>query len=145
MKRLLQWPRIAIAYVYYMLAASHRHFGNQYGLRQEYDSAVRAFSRAIAWDVGFARAYMERGILLWRELNRPRQAIEDLTIAYELDPDLIEARFNRGIAYQQLHEYAAALSDFRVYLSRGDHPHWREYAEKMVQELEGWAPPTESA
>lgn len=136
MKRLLQWPRIAIAYVHYMLATSHRHFGNQYGLRQEYDSAVRAFSRAIAWDVGFARAYMERGILLWRELDRPRQAVADLTTAYELDPNLIEARLNRGIAHQQLQEYTAALADFRAYLSRGDHPHWREYAENMVRELE---------
>lgn len=135
-----RWTRAALAYFHYMLAASHRHFGNKYSLRPEYEQAVDAFTRAITYDPDFARAYMERGILFWRELDHPRRAVIDLTTAYELDATLIEARFNRGIAHQQLREYADALADFRAYLSQGDHPYWREYAENMIRELEEWIP-----
>jgi tetratricopeptide (TPR) repeat protein len=138
MKLLRAWTQAALAYFQYMLAASHRHFGNKYGLRQEYEKAVDAYSRAIGYDPDFARAYMERGILFWRELDHPRRAVIDLTTAYELDPSLTEARFNRGVAHQELREYADALSDFRAYLSQGDHPYWREHAEKMIRELEEW-------
>jgi tetratricopeptide (TPR) repeat protein len=127
-----------VARFYYLLGASHRHFGNLYVLKSEYDSAVRAFSRAIETSPGFARAYLERGILYWRETEQPRLAIEDLTTAYRLDDRLSEARFNRGVAHQQLREYEEALADFRAYLVEGQHPYWREHAEKMIQELEEW-------
>jgi hypothetical protein len=42
------------------------------------------------------------------------------------------------VAHQQLREYEEALADFRAYLAEGQHPYWREHAEKMIQELEEW-------
>lgn len=127
-----------LARFHYLRAVSHRHFGNKYSLKAEYEMAIDAFTRAIGCRPGFARAYMERGILYWREMDHPRRAVLDLTMAYELDPTLIEARFNRGIAHQQLREYARAVSDFQAYLRDGEHPYWREYAENMIQELDEW-------
>jgi tetratricopeptide (TPR) repeat protein len=135
-----KWTSLLLAYYYYMLAGSYRHFGNKYGLRAEHEKAIDAFTRAISHNPDFARAYMERGILYWREVDHPRRAILDLTRAYELDPGLSEARFNRGIAHQQLREYAEALADFRAYLAEGNHPHWREYAQSMIKELAEWVP-----
>lgn len=127
-----------LASFYYVLAESHRYFGNKTGLKEEYESAIGAFTRAVAYDPGFARAYMERGILYWREVGQPQRAIHDLTLAYDLDSSLIEARFNRGIAHQQLNETKEALVDFKAYLAEGVHPYWREYAETMIRELEKW-------
>lgn len=124
----------------FMLALSYRHFGNQYGLKEEYERAIDAFNRAISHDPDFAQAYLQRGILYWREMDHPRKAIIDLTAAYVLNPSLSEARFNRGVAHQQLREYAEAVADFEAYLKEGDHPHWREYAETMIQELKEWTP-----
>jgi len=138
--RLQRWVRFVLSRCYYLLAASHRHFGNQYSLTQEHESAVNDFTKAIAHNPEFARAYLERGILYWRELDRPRRAVLDLTMAYELDSRLIEARFNRGIAHQQLREYAEAIADYQAYLGEGDHPHWRVYAETMIRELAEWVP-----
>ena len=140
MIRIRSWIAILRSRFYYLLAGSHRHFGNKYRMRTEYMSAIDAFTRAILYDPSFARAYMERGILYWRELDHPRRAVLDLTTAHNLDPALIEARFNRGIAHQQLREYEEALADFRAYLAEGDHPYWREYAESMIQELSEWVP-----
>lgn len=136
MRALRVWTAALLAHFYYMLAVSHRHFGNKYGLREEYERSLDAFTRAISHNPAFARAYMERGILYWRELDHPRRAVLDLTRAYDLDSNLIEARFNRGVAYQELREYSAALVDYRAYLAEGDHPYWREHAENMIQELE---------
>lgn len=100
--------------------------------------AVHYFTRAVEFDPTFARAYLDRGILYWRELDHPRRAILDLTQALEIDPALDEAIFNRGIARQQLREYKEALADFTAYLSVGRHPHWREHAGRMIEELAEW-------
>jgi tetratricopeptide (TPR) repeat protein len=127
-----------LACVYYFLAEGHRYFGNRYGLRSEQEKALRALDRAILYNPHFARAYMERGILYWREMDDPQCAIPDLTLAYELAPELTEARFNRGIAHQQLGEYAEARADYEAYLCEGCHPYWREYAETMIRELKEW-------
>ncbi|MCJ7550358.1 MAG: tetratricopeptide repeat protein [Anaerolineae bacterium] len=135
MNRSQRWVRLLLSHCCYWLAASHRRFGNQYSLTQEHESAVNRFSKAIAYNPAFARAFLERGILYWRELDHPRRAVLDLTMAYELDSRLTDARFNRGIAHQQLREYAEAIADYQAYLGEGDHPHWRAYAETMIREL----------
>lgn len=132
------WVAVLRSRFYYLLAGSYRHSGNKYHLASEYEHAVEAFTQAVVLDPDFARAYMERGILYWRELDHPRRAVLDLTKAYDLDPTLIEARFNRGIAHQQLREYQEATADFRAYLAEGNHPFWREYAESMLRELPEW-------
>jgi tetratricopeptide (TPR) repeat protein len=143
MVQLRRWCSTAMARFYYVLAEGYRYFGNRYYLQAEYQHAVDAYTRAIVHQPNYARAYMARGILNWREMGDPQGAILDLTRAYDLDATLIEARFNRGIAYQQLRAYGDAVADFQVYLDKGDHPHWRDYAERMLKELAGWVSDTE--
>lgn len=134
-----QWWLQRVARWYHLRGAAHRHFGNARGDTWEYWAAVEDFTRAVTLDAAFAQAYLDRGILYWRELDHPRKAIQDLTTALTLAPQLHEARFNRGVAYQQLGEYEAALDDFRAYLAIGVHVHWRTYAERMIVELETWS------
>jgi len=136
--RVLREVRRLVARYFYSWGLSHRYVANTYGLEWEYETAARYFSKAIHWDPGYARAYLDRGVLNWRELDDPEQAVHDLTLAYRLDEGLIEARFNRGVAYQETGAYERALADFEAYLEAGDHPHWREYAEAMIKELQPW-------
>ena len=143
--KLSYWPKYMIARWYHLVGATHRHIGNAYGLRVQYEAAVDDFTRALCWDPNFAQAYLDRGILYWRELDHPRRAILDLTTAVTIDPNLSEALFNRGVAYQQLREYAEAIADFQAYLSEGKHPYWRRYAETMVRELSEWVHNVEAA
>ena len=138
MKLLLKlrgWGEWLLARWYYGEGMTRRQRGNSTGAVLEYEAAVAAFDRALMLDPGFARAYLDRGTLYWRELDHPRKALLDLNQALALAPDLHEALFNRGVAHQQLGEYALAVADFRAYLAVGQHPYWREYAEKMVDEL----------
>lgn len=133
-----QWFKFLMAHVHYLNGVIHRSIGNSYGSRWEYEAAVDAFNRAVEWKPDFAQVYLDRGILYWRELDHPRRAIHDLTLAMNLDPRLSEAQFNRAIAHQQLREYAEAIADFQAYLAVGAHPFWREHAEFMIRELSEW-------
>ncbi len=144
-EKLNLWLRHWMARGYYFKAVMHRYIGHAYAAMWEYEKAIDDFSRAIEYDPEFAQAYLNRGILYWREIDHPRRAIMDLTTAQTLNPELSEACFNRGVAYQQLREYENAVRDFKAYLAVGDHPYWREYAENMIQELSEWVICTENA
>ncbi|HOT93309.1 MAG TPA: tetratricopeptide repeat protein [Anaerolineae bacterium] len=142
--RLDGWFKSLVAHSYYLIGIVHRYIGNSYGSRWEYEAAVEAFNRAVTWKPDFAQAYLDRGILYWRELDHPRKAIHDLTLALDLDPRLHEAQFNRAIAHQQLREYPEAIADYQAYLAVGGHPYWREHAETMLRELSEWARETQT-
>ncbi len=129
---------------YYLWGTMYRYWGHRNGDTAEYLRAIDNFTYAIALDPRFAQAYLDRGILYWREVDHPRRAILDLDQAENLNPTLAEARFNRGVAYQQLGEYANAIADFDWYLQHGTHPDWCEYAEKMIVELVEWVTPEET-
>jgi tetratricopeptide (TPR) repeat protein len=141
---IIRGVRHVIARYHYGWGLSHRYVANTTGIEWEYETAARYFSKAIHWDPGFARAYLDRGILNWRELDDSHQAVHDLTLAYEIDGDLAEARFNRGVAHQEMGAYDRAIADFEAYLDVGEHPHWRDYAEAMIKELQPWVAQTES-
>jgi tetratricopeptide (TPR) repeat protein len=142
--KLAQWSKYAIAYIHYSVGLVHRYVGNAQGDRWEYEAAIEAFTRAVDYNPNLARVYLDRGILYWREIDHPRKAIHDLTLAFNLDPSLSEAQFNRAIAHQQLREYAEAIADYRAYLAVGAHPFWREHAESMIRELSEWVPNAEA-
>lgn len=136
--RLNQWYSKALCYIHYNIGLAHRYWGNAHGLHSEYEKAISHFTRALVYQPNYARIYLDRGILYWREMDHPRRAILDLSKALTLDAQLDEAYFNRGLAHQQLREFDEAVSDFRAYLDKGDHPHWREYAENMLKALSEW-------
>lgn len=137
--------RSLMAHSYYLVGVIRRYIGNTRGGLWEYEAAIEAFNRALDWKPDFAQAYLDRGVLYWREIDHPRKAIHDLTLALSLDPNLSEAQFNRGIAHQQLREYPEAVADFTAYLAVGEHPSWREHAESMIRELSEWVPKIEKA
>lgn len=139
---LTRWIRHLVAYWHYLKGLMHRHWGNTHGLQSEYESALKDFDESLVWDPNFAQVYLVRGIIFWREFNHPQRAVVDLSTAYLLNNNLIEARFNRGVAYQQLEKHAEAITDFEAYLAEGKHPHWREHAESMIKELNEWTPKT---
>jgi len=133
-----RWFKALMAHSHYTIGLIHRYIGNASAARWAYEAAIDAFTRALEWKPDFARVYLDRGILYWREIDHPRKAIHDLTLALSLDARLVEALFNRGIAHQHVREYAEAVADFQAYLAVGEHPFWREHAESMIRELSEW-------
>lgn len=118
-----------------LLGDAHRHFGNLYGNKQEYWSAVENYTRAASLDPDYAEPYYCRGVLYWRELGEPSRAIEDLSHVLELDPARAQAYFNRGLAYKLQDEFERAIADFERYLAEGSDAFWLESAQRQLLEL----------
>lgn len=125
----------ALAQFLCWLADAHRHFGNEYGNRQEYQAAVNNYSRAIARNPQYAQAYYSRGILYCRELGEYGQAVQDLSRAIELRPQWARAYFNRGLAHKMRGEFDQAVADLEKYLEMGHHEFWLEAARRQLAEL----------
>jgi tetratricopeptide (TPR) repeat protein len=117
------------------LADAHRHFGNQYGNRQEYRAAVGNYSRAIRLDPGYTDVLYSRGVLYWRELGQYDCAIQDLTRVLELDPSWAMAYLNRGLAFKMQQDHQKAIADFERFLEEGQDEFWLEAARRQLAEL----------
>jgi tetratricopeptide (TPR) repeat protein len=132
--------------IFYMWSARvHRHFGIVRCNRDEYSSAVSDYSRALHVNPWYADAYLERGILLWRELGQANQAIVDFSTALRLRPEWPAALFFRGLAHQGTSNYSAAIDDLSTYLESDDSS-WREDATRqlsVIRMLKGGETPKE--
>jgi tetratricopeptide (TPR) repeat protein len=117
------------------LADAHRHFGNAYGNRLEYEAAKSNYGRAIRLDPDYVEAIFSRGVLHWREFGDYDSAIEDLTRVLDLAPSRVEAYLNRGLAYQMRLDVDQAIADFECYLEAGTDDFWLEVARDQLTEL----------
>jgi tetratricopeptide (TPR) repeat protein len=129
------WRR-AVAWWLTLRAASYRHFGNLYGDRDAYDSAIGDLTYAIHLDPGRVEAYVMRGTLYWRELNEPARAVRDFDLALRLDATRWDALLNRGLAYQVAGDWERALADLRRYVTDAPGGSWKITAENLCQHLE---------
>ena len=114
--------------------AVHRHIGIR-GNHFAFEDAVADFTRVLQMDPKFEEAYLQRGVLYWRELNRASLAISDLNHALRLRPGWPEALFNRALAYTAMGRYNKAAVDLRAYLAT-NHETWRAEALSELSVLE---------
>lgn len=86
-------------------------------MQSEHAAAVRYFTRACKADPSFRRARLERGVLLWRELGRPQEALADFDALLVEDPRYAPALLNRAMVSQNCGDFPAALKDLEAYLA----------------------------
>src|SRR3972149_6953418 len=85
--------------------------GRQYWLNKEYDSAIEAFTSAIALNPNDADAYNGRGVA-YNDKGQYDRAIEDYNKAIQLDPNYAYAYNNRGNAYNKKGQYDKAIENY---------------------------------
>lgn len=85
--------------------------GIDYGKKKMYDEAIAEFNKAIEYEPGCAKAYLNRGIAYLMK-GRHDEALEDYDKAIELDPALPDAHLNRGTVYVSKGMYAEAIADY---------------------------------
>ena len=108
--------RFLWAWLVYTWGGLHRYFGNQSSIRSEHEAAVRYFTKAYEIDPTFRRVLLERGVLLWRELDQPEAALADFNTLLEDDPQFAPALMNRAMVAQNAGRYREALEDFEAFL-----------------------------
>lgn len=80
---------------------THLTIGRAFAQRGDHEAAVLEYSRALALDPGYAKAYNNMGLAL-EALSRDAEAVEAYEAAVESDPGLATARNNLGAHYQRL-------------------------------------------
>jgi len=62
-------------------------------------------------------------------------AIADCTEAIELDPNLAEPYYNRGLAYKEQGKKAEAVVDFEKFITLTNDPDWVQMVRRQIEEL----------
>ena len=92
-------------------AATYVNRGAEYLKKDDYDSAITAFSKAIELDSNNIPAYVGRGVT-YRCKGNNDHAITDFDKAIELAPSDALAHRERGITYYSKKDYERAITDF---------------------------------
>jgi len=127
------------ATIRFWAARAARHYGLISRSRRKFEDAVDAYGQAIRLNPAMARAYLERGILRWRELGQPEQALSDLDATLQLRPDWPETLFWRAMAHHAHGDYPAAIADLSAYLASGDLT-WKDEAAKQLNLMQAMTP-----
>lgn len=89
--------------------------GNESVAHDDYEAAIRHFTRAIQLDPRMVNAWFSRG-WAYGQLGDPEQEISDLSQCIRLVPDYAEAYCNRGAAHAKLARLKPALADLNTAL-----------------------------
>lgn len=124
------------AYLVYTWGGLHRYFGNHSHIRSEHETAVSYFERAYTIAPDYEQARLARGVLLARELQRYDEALAEFNWLLARDAANSEALLNRAMVYQQVGDFAAALTDFKAYAALGEeHMEEAERTAVILREL----------
>ncbi len=85
--------------------------------KQEYDKALKAFSKAIDENADVTDVYFYRANT-YMALEEYEKSIEDYNFVVSHDNSNIDAVYNRGNAYYELGKYKNAINDFNVVLKK---------------------------
>ena len=86
---------------------------------KDFDGALNDFNIAISIGVNEADVYYNRADLLIKEYNKIEKAIDDFSKAIELDSELKEAFYQRGICYEKIKKYKEASDDLTKCMELG--------------------------
>lgn len=123
--------RVIRAYLLYTWGGLHRYFGNLNSIPHEHQRAVHYFTRAYELNPAMHQARFARAVILWREMERLDDALDDFNALLEQDPTYGPALLNRALIHQQTGAYARALADIQKYLSLPPDPEYRDLAERL--------------
>ncbi|QYX31487.1 tetratricopeptide repeat protein [Sphaerospermopsis torques-reginae] len=80
-------------------------------IKQDYQSAISSFDKALEFKPDYHQAWYNRGISL-RNLGRYEEAISSYDKALEIKPDYHQAWYNRGNSLDNLGRYEEAISSY---------------------------------
>ncbi len=85
--------------------------GNEFYEKEDFDTAIYNYTKAIDKNPSYTAAFNNRGIA-YDDKGDYDTAIRDYTKTIELDPNYTAAFYNRGIAYKNKGDYDAAIRDY---------------------------------
>lgn len=104
--------------IYPAYARAYFERGNIYFKAEAADRALADFSKVIELNPAelLPDAYLNRGLVYNKYMDKHFDAIKDFTEALRLKPDWKEAYYNRAVAYENLKRYPQAVKDYQAIL-----------------------------
>jgi len=121
---------------FYNAATLSRFWGLRYHNSLFFKRAERQFSRALELDKGMEQAYLNRGILRYRELGDWAGAVQDFSTIIGQNPMHADAIFNRAMAYYHGGDYYDAAQNFAAYLQVAPDGRWAHTSNVQLHMLE---------
>ena len=120
--------------------ASQHALGRLYLAEHKYEQAVAMFESALKADERNARLHNDLGVALFEkgkgeDIEALARGVEHFDRAVELDDSLLEARFNRALAFQQMFLPRQAEESWNEYLRRDSNSPWAEEARRNLKVL----------
>jgi len=134
-------------------AESYHALGLFYLTEKKFDEAVEKFTRALELhpndpyihsDLG--AALLEKGKLYnlngedGKSLGAFSESLEHLNRALTLNPNLLEALFNRALCREYMGQPQAAIDDWRQYLEKDSQSRWTDEARQHLKQIESQTP-----
>jgi tetratricopeptide (TPR) repeat protein len=101
---------------------AYTNMGWAYYNKGDYETAIRAFNRAIESNPRYVSAYYNQG-LAYLNMDKNRKAVESFTKAIEIFPDFINAHYYLGLTYLTSEDEEQARKSFQKVIdlpSEGD-------------------------
>ena len=129
--------------------AVHHALGKVYVAKNQFDDAIKEFDEALKNDPKNAQLYSDLGAA-WLEKGKiertgpePGKGLEDLARslekldqALELNPNLLEALFNRAIVHQEMMLPQQAEEEWKKYVEKDPNSKWADEARQNLVLLE---------
>lgn len=111
--------------------------------QQKYGDAIREFESALKFAKTNAKIHNDLGVAHFelaktggKKLEELARSLEEFTKATELDPDLLEALFNKSLALQELNMPREARDSWTLYLQKDPSSPWADEARKNLARIE---------
>lgn len=128
--------------------AAHHALGKVFLAKKQFDDAIKHFDEALKGQPNNAQlnsdlgaAWLEKGRFdLDKEPGKGMEelgrSLENLTKALQLNPNLLEALFNRALCEEQLTLYSQAENDWQEFLKRDSTSPWASEARALLKRLQ---------
>ncbi|HXQ69041.1 MAG TPA: CHAT domain-containing protein [Pyrinomonadaceae bacterium] len=124
-------------------AQTHHALGVFYLTQQDYPKAINEFESAVKFAKTNAKIHNDLGVAHFeqaktgdKKLEELARSFEEFTKATELDPDLLEALFNKSLALQELNMPREAKESWNLYLQKDSSSPWADEARKNLAQVE---------
>jgi len=126
-------------------AATHYALGVFYLTKQNFPDAAKEFTNALKFDAKNAKIHNDLGAAYFGLANSGEKskkhenlmrANEEFSEALELNPELLEAIFNKSLVLQELNLPKEAKASWNLYLQKDSSSKWADEARKNFERLE---------
>jgi CHAT domain-containing protein len=124
-------------------AHTHYALGVYFLTQQQYPDAISEFQKALKF-ADTAQIHNELGVALFalattgkeKNVEELARSLEEFTKASELDPNLLEALFNKSLALQELSMPREARESWTSYLQKDPSSPWADEARKHLARID---------